>query len=89
MKDLAPVAVYCLCLATSLLCAVLLARSWRRSRSGLLFWTALCFVFLTINNALLVVDLLIVPQTDLSPYRQATSLLAVGVLLFGFVKEAN
>jgi Family of unknown function (DUF5985) len=89
VNNMAPVLVYCLCFATSLLCMWLLARSWRRSRSGLLFWTALCFLFLTVNNALLVIDLLVVPQADLSPYRQATSLLAVGVLLFGFVKEAT
>ena len=36
--------VYLLCAATSALCAALLVRSYRRSRSRLLLWSCLCFV---------------------------------------------
>jgi len=83
-------AVYLLCMATSLLCLILLARSYARSRMRLLLWSALCFVFLAINNLLLFVDVVVFPvEVDLLPYRQLTSLLGVGVLLYGFIWEAD
>lgn len=83
-------AVYLLCFATSLLCLILLARSYARNRTRLLLWSALCFVFLALNNLLLFVDVVILPvEVDLLPYRQLTSLLGVGVLLYGFIWEAD
>jgi hypothetical protein len=83
-------AVYLLCMATSQLCLILLARSYWRSRTRLLLWSALCFVFLALNNLLLFVDVVVFPvEVDLLPYRQLTSLLAVGVLLYGFIWEAD
>lgn len=83
-------AVYLLCMATSLLCLILLARSYARSRMRLLLWSALCFVFLALNNLLLFVDVVVFPvEVDLLPYRQLTSLLGVGVLLYGFIWEAD
>ena len=83
-------AVYLLCIATSLLCLILLARSYRRSRTRLLLWSALCFVFLALNNLLLFVDVVVFPvEVDLQPYRQLTSLIGVGVLLYGFIWEAD
>src|SRR5215467_13654060 len=56
--------VYILCTATSILCAVLLFRSYRASRTKLLFWSSLCFVGLALNNVLLILDLYFV-STDL------------------------
>jgi hypothetical protein len=79
--------VYGLCLAASALCAFLLLHSWRETRSKLLFWTALGFVFLAINNLFLVADMVLFPAVDLWPWRQAASLAAVGVLLYGFIWE--
>src|ERR1035437_3196616 len=38
-------------------CAVLLWRGYRQSGARLLFWSALCFAFMTLGNALLIVDL--------------------------------
>ena len=52
-------AVYVLCMLTSLLCAYLLFRSYRASRSRLLLWSTVCFVGLAISNALLVLDLIV------------------------------
>ena len=60
-----PTAVYLLCLITSLVCAALLARAWRRSRSKLLLWTALAFGFLAINNLFLVADMILFAEMDL------------------------
>ena len=82
--------VYVLCALTSLACAVLLLRGWRRSRQRLLLWSGLCFVFLTLNNILLFLDVVVFPvEVDLRPYRLAAALIAVGFLLYGFVWESE
>jgi hypothetical protein len=51
--------VYILGTLTTLLCAVLLLRAYPRVRQPLLLWSGLCFVGLTVSNALLFVDLVI------------------------------
>ncbi|HEY9217310.1 MAG TPA: DUF5985 family protein [Phenylobacterium sp.] len=84
-----PAAVYILCLATSVLCAGLLLRAYFASRSKLLLWTALSFVFLALNNLFLVGDLVVLPNVDLWPMRQAAALAAIGVLLYGFIWESE
>lgn len=82
--------VYLLCLATSLVCMVLLWRGYLRSRTSLLLWSALCFVGLALNNLLLFLDVVIFPvEVDLLPYRVATLLAGIGLLLFGFVWETD
>ena len=43
------------------LCAFLLLRAYARVRQRLLLWSGLCFVGLTISNAVLFVDLALVP----------------------------
>lgn len=90
MSGWQPALVYILCLLTSLLAAGLLMRAYLKTRSRLLLWTALCFGLLAVNNALLVTDRIIFPDTiDLRLWRQLTSLGAVGVLLVGFIWEAE
>ena len=81
--------VYLLCLATSLGCAALLVRSYAGNRTRLLLWTAVCFGFLALNNLLVVIDILLLPQADLLPFRHAAALAAVSVLLFAFIWEAD
>ena len=81
--------VYGLCLLTSALCAFLLLRAWGQSRSRLLLWTATAFVFLAINNLFLVADVVLLPAVDLWSMRQAASLAAIAVLLYGFIWEAE
>jgi hypothetical protein len=80
-----PTLVYTLCFATSTLCAYLLGRSFSRTRSRLLFWSALCFVLLAVVNFVVVLDMLVYPDVDLRPIRLWLSLAAVSVLLFGFI----
>lgn len=89
MPAAAPALVYLLCLGASLICALLLARAWRQTRSRLLLWTAVSFGFLALNNFFLVADMLVFPTVDLWPWRQAASLIAVGVLLYGFIWESR
>ena len=55
-------------------------RSFRRHRTALLFWSAVCFAGLTLTNALLFVDLVVVLNTDLSLARAAVSAASMGVL---------
>jgi hypothetical protein len=78
-------AVYLLCAVTSLACATLLLRSYRRTRMKLILWTSLCFVGLAANNVLLFIDLGVVPDVDLMVWRSATGLAAVAVLLYGLI----
>jgi hypothetical protein len=85
-----PEAVYLLCAATSIACAILLLRGYLRQRTRLLLWSSLCFVLLALNNALLFVDLIIVPTgLDLSLWRSITALSGVSVLLFGLIWESR
>jgi hypothetical protein len=81
--------VYILCAATSLLCAGLLARGYVRSRMRLLLWSCLCFVGLAANNLLLVIDLSVIPGTDLSLWRTGCALAGMAVLLCGLIWDAR
>ena len=82
-------AVYLLCAVTSSLCAVLLRRAYARTGTRLLLWSGLCFLGLALNNALLVVDLMIVPDTDLSTWRLVPAVLGVALLLYGLIWESE
>jgi hypothetical protein len=82
-------AVYFLCALTSAACAMLLFRSYRRSRVRLLFWSTLCFVFLALNNTFLFVDLVVVPEIDLSLLRNLLAVAGLVTLLFALVWDAR
>jgi hypothetical protein len=82
-------AVYVLCGLTSLLCAILLLRGYARSRTRLLLWSGLCFAGLTLNNVLLFIDMVALPETDLSSWRMATVLLGLLPLLYGVIWDAE
>jgi len=81
--------VYVLCAATSLVCAVLLFDGHRRSGLALLFWSGLCFAGLAVNNLLLFVDLIVVPDVDLSLWRAGTALASLAVLIYGLIWEST
>ena len=85
MPDAFPAAVYVLCFLTSSACAVLLGRNYARTGARLLLWSALCFALLGANNLMVIVDLLVLPDFNLSLVRLGLSLGAVVVLLFGFI----
>ncbi len=80
-----PGAVYLLCFLTSVGCAWLLLRSYLQARSGMLFWSAACFVLLAINNLIVLLDMLVIQSVDLMAWRLAASLGGVSLLLFGFI----
>lgn len=89
MSTFFPTLVYLLCFATSALCAFLLGRSFRRTGSRLLFWSASCFVLLAGVNFVVVLDMLVYPEMDFRPVRLWLSLVAVAVLLFGFIWDED
>lgn len=80
--------VYALCALTSLLCAILLIRSYRTTRTRLLLWSSCCFVGLAVNNALLFVDLILFPSVSLELWRSLIALAAMTLLLVGLIWEA-
>ena len=80
--------IYVLCGLTSVACAVLLLRGYKRTGVRLLFWSALCFAGLAVNNVLLLADLVLFPaELDLAVPRSLTALAAMAVLVFGLVVE--
>lgn len=81
--------VYVLCMLTSAVCAWLLLRTYAANRVRLLLWSALCFVGFTLNNLLLVVDLAIIEEVDLSGARAGSALASVSLLLFGLIWETR
>jgi hypothetical protein len=81
--------VYALCALTALLCAYLLLQAYRRGGYRLLLWSGLCFVGLTLNNLLLVLDKLILPDIDLSIWRTSVALAAMTVLLYGLIWDSE
>jgi hypothetical protein len=89
MADLFPAVVYVLCFLTSAACAWLLGRSYNNNGSGLLLWSSICFVFLALNNLVLVLDLVVVPSLDLRLVRLLLALAAVVSLLWGFIWKAE
>ena len=81
--------IYALCALTSLVCAVLLLRSYRRSRLRLLLWSGLCFACFALNNILLIVDVRVLPEQDLSLVRSLPSLVGIALLLYALVWETG
>ena len=81
-----PELVYFLCALASLICAALLSRKYKQTRVRLLFWSSACFACFAINNILLFVDLVLLPNAiDLSTLRNSTNLLGLLLLLYGMI----
>ncbi len=83
------ISIYSLCAITSLISGWLLTRAYLRTRSQLLLWSAISFAGLALNNLALWIDKLVLPETDLSILRTSIALVAMLVLLYGLVWEAD
>ena len=81
--------VYALCALTSIACAVLLLRGYAANRVRLLLWVGLCFVGLALNNVILLVDVRLAPELDLSFWRSLPALAGLLALLYGLVWETR
>jgi hypothetical protein len=64
-------------------------RGYARSRAKLLLWSSLCFFGLTISNALIFVDLVLLPDVDLYLLRLITAAVAMLVLMYGLIWEGE
>ena len=81
--------VYILNSLTFAVCSTLLGRAYWRVRQRLLLWSALCFAGLAFSNLLVFIDLVMLPQTDLYLLRLATAAIAMLLLMFGLIWEAQ
>ena len=88
-------AVFALCALTSLACAVMLWRGYRRSRARLLMWSSLCFMFLFANNLLLFVDKVVFPDREaflgipFNVWRSSVALIGIALLVIGLVWDGE
>ena len=81
--------IYTLCAVTSLAAALLLWRQYRQTGFRILFWSALCFFMLTLNNVLLVLDRFVYTDIDLTLPRLTCAAVAVLLLIFGLIWESE
>lgn len=81
--------VYILCAGTCLLCALLLLRGYSQTHVKLLLWSGLCFVGLMIDNIMLYVDVVVVPDVNLAIWRKLPGFVATVLLVFGLVWESK
>jgi hypothetical protein len=82
-------AVLVLTFLTMLLCAVLQLRAYFDVRRGLLLWSGLCFLGLSVSNLLVIADLKIFLAADLYTWRLGSAAAAMGLLLYGLIWESQ
>ena len=82
-------AVYILCAVTGLACAALLARAYIRTPSRLLLWSSVCFAALALNSIMVVVDLLILPESDMRVARLIVAASGLILLLWALITETD
>jgi hypothetical protein len=79
--------VYALCAIAALVCSLLLFVAWRNNGSGMLLWSGVCFLLLTLANVAVIVDFYVLPEVPLWPVRHVLSLAAISALLYGLIFE--
>lgn len=81
--------VYLLEALISLASSVLLLRGYASGRHKLLLWSGLCFLGLSLSNALIFVDLVVLPDIDLYQLRLGTAAISMAMLLYGLIWESK
>ena len=81
--------IYALCALTAFACCWMLLRTYARIGYKLLLWGGLCFAGLTLSNMLLIVDVFVVPQINLSTWRLVFGLIATLVFLYGLIWDSE
>lgn len=74
---------------TAGLCALLLLRGYSRVRQRLLLWSGLCFAGLMLSNALVVVDIAVVPDVSIYVWRLGVAAFSLMLLLYGLIFESD
>jgi hypothetical protein len=81
--------VYILCAMAAMACSALLLRRYFRIHTRLLLWCGLFFAALALENATLFIDIVLVPDTDLSLIRRVIPLVGVSLLLYGLIFDVD
>lgn len=81
--------VYVLGALVTLVCSVLLLRRYAQVRLRLLLWSGLCFAVLTVTNALVFINFVLVPEADYHTTRLSVSVIGMALLLYGLVWEGD
>ena len=85
-----PDAIYVLCFLTCAAIAALLLRAYGRTRYRVLLWTGLGFLALSLENLILMIDYVFLPDTiDLSGWRKFPALLAGILIVYGLIWDAD
>jgi hypothetical protein len=82
-------AVYIVGTLIALACGILLLRGYGRGKHKLLLWSGLCFLGLALSNFLIFVDLILVPERDLTLLRLGTAAVSMLILLYGLIWEGE
>lgn len=80
--------VYLLCAVTSLWCAWLLFSNFKKAKTGILFWSGLCFACLSLSNVALFIDLVLFSSMDLYLVRTIPTVVGVALLAWGLIWES-
>jgi hypothetical protein len=80
--------VYFFCALLSSLCAVMLFVKFCAAKNRMVFWCAICFGGLALNNMLLFADNIVVPH-DMSSFRAIPALLGLLALIWGGIGEGK
>ncbi|MBA3554774.1 MAG: hypothetical protein H0W29_08475 [Gemmatimonadales bacterium] len=83
------IAVYLLCVLTSVTCAVLLLRGYQQRGVKLLLWSGLAFVGFAVGNIMLVANSVTPATRDLSLFRSLPVLAGLVVLIYGLVWDTK
>jgi hypothetical protein len=82
--------VYILGTLVTMLCSALLLRAYAKSKMPLLLWSGLCFALLTVSNALLFIDLILLgDDVTLYVWRLASAALGMVMLVYGLIFESE
>lgn len=82
-------AVYLLGALTGLICAVLLLRGYADGKQKMLLWSGLCFIGLALSNALIFIDLVVLPEMNLYHLGLGIAAIAMAMLLYGLIWESK
>ena len=84
-----PGVIYIICAITSVASACLLARGAGGPGGRMLFWSAIFFAGMAVNNVLAYVDIAIGPHVDWSLAPNLVALASLGVLLYALIWETT
>lgn len=81
--------VYILCALLSFACSILLYRGYRENKFRLLFWSSIGFIGFALNNTFLFLDLMVMPDYDLSVIRTLPALGGMILLVYGLITDSH